>query len=272
MGSLTGKRLDIVIVITLNILGFIYAYLTRDLFIGTVLFSGSAIAIPSMIYLSLRKKKSWRKILLFTLIFGILYDGFVLELFAETTKLWSVTNPTIPLKIFDVIPIDSIIGQGVLSAMYIAIFYEHFFHSNKSKTVSPRLMFAIALGLYAFLGIFVIYLFNPQRLTNLPYPYLWVGSVAIIPPIVMAFLHPAIFKRMALMGIYFFFLFLITELFGTSYSWWVFNGDNYVGWIQIFNIKFPFEDLFFWMIFYPATLVSFYELFIDEEKCLPNVS
>lgn len=45
---------------------------------------------------------------------------------------------------------------------------------------------------------------------------------------------------------------------------WVYEGNNYIGWISLFNTSFPFEELFFWMMFYAASIVSYYELFIDD--------
>jgi len=43
-------------------------------------------------------------------------------------------------------------------------------------------------------------------------------------------------------------------------------GNNYVGWVNLFGITFPIEELLFWMLFYAASLVSYYELAVDVHQ------
>lgn len=268
MKSLSGKKLDLVVVISLNILGFLYAYLTRSTYIGTVLFSALAVLLPSMIYLALRKRKDWRKILLFTLIVGVIGDGLTLEFYAEITRAWNAALiPSLPFKVLGVVPLDTLIAQGIICTMYIAMFYEHFLHSERSKEISHKLIFGAFFAVALSFGLFLTHSISPTTFRNLPYAYLTVGSLIVIIPVAVAFRHPTIFKRMATMGVYFFFLFLIFELIGVSYRWWIFTG-SYIGWVDLLNVRFPFEEIIFWMIFYPATLISFYEIFIDDERCL----
>ena len=89
------------------------------------------------------------------------------------------------------------------------------------------------------------------------------GIAAIIPTILFGITRPKFIKNMAETAIYFFFLYFIVEIFAVKLNYWIYPGDNYVGWISVFGTTFPFEELFFWMLFYAATLVAYYEIFVD---------
>lgn len=92
------------------------------------------------------------------------------------------------------------------------------------------------------------------------------GIGAIVPPIFLGFKRPKLIRKMAETAIYFFFLYFIFEIVAVQLKWWIYPGNNYVGWVTIFNTTFPFEELFFWMMFYAASLVSYYEIFVNDES------
>jgi hypothetical protein len=47
-------------------------------------------------------------------------------------------------------------------------------------------------------------------------------------------------------------------------GYWAYPGTQYIGSVTLFGTTFPFEELFFWMLFYAPTLVAFYELFVSN--------
>lgn len=267
MQSARKKRFDLLVVVLLNIFGFLYAIWARNFYIGRVLFSVAAISLPAIIYMAYRKPKDWRKIILFTLVFGLLFDGLILEFFAEVTKAWNAAViPSLPYKFLGVVPLDTLIGEAIISPLYGAVFYDHFLNRDRTKKIPRRFLLTVLIGLYAFLALLLTYFLNISFLKSLPYPYFCVGILAVIPTVIMAYTHPEVYKKMVTMSIYAFFLFLSFEIVGVSFKWWVFEGGQYIGWVHLLGIKFPFEEIIFWMIFYPAALIAFYEFSVDDEK------
>lgn len=259
--TLKGRRLDVVILMLLLGFGIFYAFATKDLFIGKSVFSGLVLTLLPTIYLGLRRPKNWTKIIIATLIFGGLF-GFAFEFFAEFNKAYTVTSRIFPFKIFGVLPLDNVLGHMMMTLLTIT-FYEHFVGREVNHHVSRDLKFALLPGIFAAVVIVLIFLLNKESL-HARYPYFYAGIAAIIPPIYLGFRKPQFIKNMAETAIYFFFLWFISELIAVKLGYWVYAGNNYVGWVTVFGITFPFEELFFWTLFYAASLVSYYELFIDD--------
>jgi len=49
-------------------------------------------------------------------------------------------------------------------------------------------------------------------------------------------------------------------------GWWDFPGSNFIGWVSIFNIRFPLEELIFWLFLFAMAILTYYEFFDDDEK------
>ena len=257
---MSAKTIDVVVLIFLVLLGSLYTFLTRDLFIGKGLISAVVLAIPGVIYLGLRGKKHWKKIIISTLIFGALF-GFIFEFIQEFNNSYHVVSSVFP-KILGVVPLDNILGH-IIMAFGTLVFYEHFVDRRKSSGISRHIYFVLLPTLFIIPLVLIVFFVNPELL-KIPYPYLYAGVAAIIPTIILGFSRPAFVKDMAVTAIFFFFLYFIYEIFAVKYSWWIYPGNNYIGQVSIIGITYPFEELFFWMMFYAASLVSYYELFVDE--------
>ena len=65
---------------------------------------------------------------------------------------------------------------------------------------------------------------------------------------------------------YFFYLTLVYELTALTLGWWSFPSSQFIGWVEIAGIRFPFEEFFFWLVLFSAWIVSAYEFSIDDEK------
>jgi len=259
---MSSKTLDIFVLILLFLFASAYTYLTKDLFIGKALFSGMVYFLPSVIYLGLRSKKYWKKIMVSTLIFGGLF-GFIFEFIQEFNQAYRVTSHVFP-RILGVVPLDNILGH-MLMAFLTLVFYEHFIDRKKTSHVSKHIFFALIPSLIVIILTLFLFIVKPDLLI-LRYPYFYMGLAAIIPPILLGLTKPAFIKDMATVAIYFFFLYFIVEIVAVKLSWWIYPGNNYIGQVTVAGVTYPFEELFFWMMFYAASLVSYYELFIDENK------
>jgi hypothetical protein len=258
-----NKKIDAVVLAALLFFASVYAYITNGLFIGRTLIVGAVFTLPPIIYLSWRKKKDWKKIWVSTLVFGGLF-AIPLDFIADYNKSWTVISLVFPGRILGVQPVDNILGF-MLMTMLTVIFYEHFVDRDKNHHLSKNLKYAVLPGIAASVIVIVLYLYHPSSLLH-SYPYLYMGLAAIVPPVILGFKHPRLIKKMSVTAIYFFFFYLIFEFFAVTYKYWIYEGNNYIGQVSLVNITFPFEELFFWMMFYAASLVSYYEIFIDDEK------
>lgn len=66
-------------------------------------------------------------------------------------------------------------------------------------------------------------------------------------------------------GVFFFMLYLIYELTAVNLGQWYFPGE-YVGWVELAGARFPFEELFFWMMLSSSAVLALYEGFVDDKK------
>lgn len=258
---MTPKKVDIVVLIFLLLLGGLYTYLTKGLFIGKALFSGLIFTIVPAIYLGLRAKKYWKKIIVSTFIFGGLF-GFIFEFIQELNNSYHVVSRVFP-KILGTVPLDNVLGH-MMMAFLTLVFYEHFIDRKKSPHISKNIVFALFPALLVIILSLIIFFITPNLLT-VSYAYFYLGMAAILPPIVLGFEKPTFVKDMTVTAVYFFFLYFFIEIFAVKFGWWIYPGNYYIGKISVLGITYPLEELFFWMMFYAASLVSYYELFIDDK-------
>jgi hypothetical protein len=254
------KLTDFFVVTFLLFVATLYAlYIPQNIIWGKSVICGFIYLAPSIIYLGLRAKKNWRKIFVFSLVFGALF-GFIFEFIAQYNKAYAVISTLTPYKFLGVLPLDNIIGHFMMATMTF-VFYEHFIEQKIGAKISKRINHAIFLGLG--ISILIIVLFLLHLLPHISYPYLVMGTLAILFPLSLAITQPRFIKNMSMMAIFFFFLYLLMEVVAVHNSWWIYPGGEYVGWVDFLGSHFPIEELLFWMLFYAATLISFYEYCMD---------
>jgi len=253
-----SKRIDIVVLAALLFLGISYGILTKDLFAGRALITFSIFIIPPALYLARRSKKDWGKILLSAAIFGVLF-AIPFDFFEEYTNSWHAVSIVIPFKIFNIDPVDSIFAHIEMIILTV-IFYQHFIDEGQYSKISKRIFLAIFLSICALFTLLFFYVYSPTSL-RITYPYAYMGIIASIPPILLAWKKPDLIQNMTLTGVYFFILYFCIEMIAVSNRFWIYPG-KYMGWVSIFDVSFPFEELFFWMMLYAICVVSYYEIFI----------
>jgi len=253
-----NKKFDLIIIFAI----FLFGALISIIFNFKPLLGGIlSLLIPS-IYLILREKKNFWKIFWGVLIFGAII-GFGFDFIVTLNQGWIVTRIILPWKFFGVLPIDNVIGW-VLMTLFILVFYEHFLDDEKTKKISKNFKWAL-IPFSALLFLFLtLYIINPNLL-KLPYTYLVGGIVAIILPIILVVSKTRFLEKFLKLGAFFFVIWFILEIMALKNQGWIFPGQ-YIGQVSIFGLSFPFEELFFWMMFYAATVVSYYEIFIDDSR------
>lgn len=257
-----GKKIDIVVLTLLLAFSTSLAYFTRPTFLGNVAVFSIIFSVPPTAYLALRAPKNWKKICISMFVFGVLFL-FPFDLIAEYTHTWDTLSYVASYRILGVeLAVDNLIW-GMFMTMYTITFYQHFMPNEKTSQMSPRLRYAVVFSIIATIIILAI-LFKYPSLLSWRYPYLFLGIAAIVPPIALGFYKPFYIPKMTTITIYFFFFYFIQEIFGLRYNYWIYPGNNYIGWVNVVGVTFPFEELFFWMMLYAPTIVSYYEIFVNK--------
>lgn len=260
--KLEGKKLDFAVVILLNGLTGAYAYLTKDLFIGKMFFAGMITQLLPIIYLSLRKKKQWKKLIVSVVVFDLLFESF--DFIAEYTNTWTVTSVVLS-KIAGVLPLDNVVTHQAI-VLYTLVFYQHFFEDKQKDIVSKRVLIPLTIGIVALFVTFLFYSQNATLFLTLKYPYAILGTLAIIPALYLYIKNPKLFGKVAVAGLYFSLYYFISELIAARNGYWVFKGDSYIAWVEFFGYTFPFEEFFFWVVVYAPTIIAYYILWIDGQS------
>jgi len=255
----TKKRVDLFVIFVLLLIA---AALALFFNLKPLIYGALFTLFPS-IYLMKREKKNMLKISLAVFIFGGLF-GFVFDFIETLNRAWSVDRLVIPWKILGILPIDDVIGFFLMT-LFVIVFYEHFIDDEKNKRISKNIVWALVPSILAAVAVVLLFLFMRQKLLIIPYAYLVGGIAAIIPLIALSFYKPKLLPKFLSTALFFFIVWFIAEIVVLKTGGWVFFGE-YIGSVTVFRIKFPLEELFFWMMLYAASIVSYYELFVDDTK------
>lgn len=212
----------------------------------------------------LRERKNYEKIGWGVMVFGILMSS-VFDFVATINGAWAVNRVLFPKAVIGTWPIESVIGY-IFMALFVIVFYEHFLdderHPRLSRGHSRVFLFLLAVVFI----VFSLYFINPDKM-RFSYFYLKAGFAAIIFPVIFAFYNPQIIKKFAPLAFFFFFVWLVIEFVGVRNQNWLFpSHGQFVGPVNLFGIDFPFEEVFFWFMWYPAVIVAYYEYFIDDRQ------
>jgi hypothetical protein len=253
-----SKRTDLLVLLLLLAVVWLYSVLTAHIWLGKPLIVAVILGLSATAYMGSRAKKPWSKLLLGTLIFGLI-AGFIFEFIQEAAGGYHMVSIVLP-KMFGFLPPDNIIGHTLMTLTTLT-FYEHFVNAEPSQRISPRAKYALYPGLVLAVAIVVAYYVH-RGWFQVPYSYAVMGSLAVIAPLGLAVLQPRYARDLSMMVPFFFLTYLIYELIAVKYSWWVYPAQ-YTGSVSLFDLRFPFEELLFWMLFYAAALTSYYKIYLD---------
>ncbi len=173
---------------------------------------------------------------------------------------WFVPNTIFPFRLFGIVPLEDLIWGFFLSYSAV-IFYENFTARGKQQQGSNKMKYLTGISI-ALVAIFLLLeRLNPAILV-IQYAYFWVGFVFfILPTVVFLKIFPNKFKKFTKTAIYFFVVAILFEFTGLQLRQWVFPGVHYIGMVDTFGVKFPFEELLFWFILGPTSILSVYVFF-----------
>jgi hypothetical protein len=117
------------------------------------------------------------------------------------------------------------------------------------------------------LFVFVATVLTNPSLLVIPYAYFWLGVVfAVVPSLTILSVFPRLLSKFVRTAAYFFLLALLFELTALHLHQWTFLGTQFIGWMEIFGFRFPFEEFFYWFVMGAISLLSYYEFFDDDQK------
>ncbi|MCK4588924.1 MAG: hypothetical protein KAT77_00650 [Nanoarchaeota archaeon] len=260
MNKKERMKLDLVLLIIWPIIASLLSLLLRpNNLISILLFFG----LPA-VYLSFLAKKHIKKSLIFSLVIGIPFT-IIIDYIANLTKTWDA--PTLfGFKIFNHIIIEDLIW-GIVWVYFILIFYEYFLDQHVTKkNYNKNLKYLIIFLLILSVLFFFFLIINPLLL-HIPYFYLVMGILVILLPLIFVlFEFPVLLTKFLKTGAYFFFLSFAYEITALKLGWWDFPGTEFIGWVEFLGLRFPFEELFFWIILGAMAVLAWYEFFDDDRK------
>ncbi len=215
-------------------------------------------------YLSVNKPGIVRKSLSFSLVSAVPLS-FVVGYLANINLTWYIPS-LFDFRLLGVVTVESMLFS-FLWVYYAVVFYEYFIDLGKKKDpVSKYLKYLFLFSLILLLFLFLFLLIKPIML-YISYFYLKVGIVLLLLPLVTFLaLFPKFIKKFALAGICFFCLSLLFELSALYTNQWTFPGVHFIGFIELFGQRFPYEDFLFWLLLGVYGILAYYEFFADDRK------
>lgn len=261
MTKIKPHKIDVFLIILFPVLATLLTLIFHTNFlISTLLFFG----IPSL-YLSFRKPGIVSKSLIFAAIFSVPFS-LVVDYLAVVDKSWFVPNTIFGSRFLGVIPIEDFVW-GFLWVFFATLFYEYFLDRGSGKDRINKNIKYLIIFLLSLLIIFFLFLFISPDLLNIKYFYLKVGIVLVLVPVITVLsFFPKLAGKYLKIGVYFFGLSLLFELVGLRTNQWTFPGSHFIGYIELFGLKFPFEEFLFWLVLGVAAVLSYYEFFVDDKK------
>jgi hypothetical protein len=254
------KTVDLVVV-SLILLGSALVWYIFDL--KPLVGGGILFMFLPVVYLGIRGRKPWQAILGGSITLGFLL-GFFFDLIQSYNGAWSVDRILILWKILGIMPIDNALGDFFMT-LFTLVFYEHFF-AGRTEIVLPIRFYKITGVIVLILAVTLSLAFWNRTLLYIPYSYVVGGILAALVTLRAGFRHRELLPALTGMAVYFFFVCFLAELVAVSTGGWSYPGTQYLGWVEIGSIRYPIEELLFWMMWYAPFLVLGYEYLIRNKK------
>lgn len=236
-------------------------WIEADMLMSTILFLGA----PCLYLIIIQKGKiNIKKISIFSLTMVIPVITIV-DYIVHLNNQWLV-NSLFSYRLLSLVPLEDYIWS-FLMACFIILFYEYFFDHHNPHKIWGRRMTQLAVLFGSLLIVFLILYQWFHYLLYIPYFYFWFGSVLVAIPLLLEFIRrPSLIVKIFPTAAYFFFFSFIYELTALRLEQWIFPGTQYIGWVSIFGVGFPFEEFFFWFVLFATAVLCYYEFFDDDEK------
>jgi len=228
------------------------------------LWGGMLVTLLPSLYLGLRRSKPWLTILTASIFLGLFLGG-TFDLIQSYNGAWSVDRTVVPFQVFGIMPFDNALGYFLMT-LFTLTFYEHFFGQPKRR-ISKRLQLgciAILILTSTITTVFAMY----RELFDIPYAYTIGGTLAVVTVSIGILRHQELLNSTLRTAVFFFFVWFATELAAVVTGGWTYPSDEYIGYVTVFSVSFPLEELLFWMMWYAPFLVVAYEYLLRDKDAL----
>ena len=216
---------------------------------------------PILFLLSKHKHEKF-KLVVFSIIVS-LFMFSVIDVLAVAGNSWQVQQ-TIPFRYLEYSYWENIIWSFGFG-LFTILFYKHFSEADKNYKINKKWKI-MGLILVLYNGLLYTAYFLNKELLMFDYAYLFIGTVTVVPFLIFFYIkNSKIFFKLILVSIYVGIFSLIYELVAVYIGNWWFPG-KFIGLVSILGIKFPFEELVFWIVLTAPVLVAFYEFFIEDNR------
>jgi hypothetical protein len=256
-----NEKIDLILLLIYPIIGALLSHvLNINAFGSVIVFFG----LPSL-YLTIRAFQYSKKALLFSVIASVPLI-IIIDYIAHITEQWIIPNSILPFRLLGIVTIEVILW-AILNLYLVIMFYEYFLDKHITKRLwHPHMKYLVAIALSLFILFITLYFYLPTFL-NIPFFYLCFGIVLLLIPLIIQMVnHPKMNVKFFKTAAYFFYLTFIYEVTALQLGWWDFPGTNFIGWVSIFNVRFPLEELIFWLFLFAMAILTYYEYFNDDEK------
>jgi len=256
---MNSKKRNLVLILIWPILASILSFLlSANYLVSILLFFG----VPAT-FLSYIKPKFIKKIALFSVVFGVPL-AIIIDYIMEVTRAWFTPKTVFGFLLFGNVMIEDIIFT-VLYLYLVAMFYEVFLDKpHKAKLADPKLKY-LFIGSMVALTVFIFFYITNPRLLAIDFFYLKVGFVVGVIPIILVLLKfPSWFDALLKTTVYFFYLAFLFEIVALLLGQWAFPAEaQFIGFVNILGIRFPMEELLFWILLGGMAALSYYKFFDD---------
>jgi hypothetical protein len=254
------KKLDYALLILFPAIAFLAIFGLKLNYFWTV---SLLFGLPAF-WLSLRAPKMIARAALFSVALTVPF-GIVMNYIGVHDGSWYVPTTFFPFRLLGVLPVEDIMGCFLL-IYEVIICYEHFLGKNKYNLIDKKMKYFI--WPFSLLSIvFFTLLATHTEFPKIKYVYFWIGIIfSVLPIIGMVLIFPKRLLNFWKIGLYFTILMAIFEYAGLYLNQWVFQGNNFIGWVSYFGYKIPIEELVFFDILFIISIFAYYEFFNDEKK------
>lgn len=254
----TVRRTDVGVLLLFLILAPVISLTFKTtLLVSLILFYG----LPSL-WLSFRMPSLIKRTLFFSFLSAVVF--FIVDYIAVLDKGWFVSS-VFSYRFLGLLPIED--SLWFFAAVYLIVMFYEYFDDNGPHRIKHThitlLLKIIGVLLILFVGALVFY----PSLLVIPYAYLWVWIVfALVPITVTLIVHPKLRLKFLKGTLYMACLNFLFEMVALRTNLWSFPGQHFIGWVTLGGVRFPIEELLFYIATAGFALLSYYELFDDDGK------
>ncbi|MFA7201803.1 MAG: hypothetical protein WC099_02320 [Candidatus Paceibacterota bacterium] len=251
------KRDWILIILWPIVASVISIIFKTNFFISTVLFY----IVPS-IYISIRHSAFIKKTLIVSAV--TLPMLLVVDYIAVKTGTWFFPTSVFSERLFGTTVLEVVLW--LFSYVYtVIIFYEYFLEHTCKNYFTNRKLKYVFIGFSLLFLVFLLSLLATGSFVHIPYFYLVFGLVFGLIPIGFTLAkHPKLLTKFVSVTAYFSLSSFLWEIVALRLGQWTFPGSSFIGWVEITNVRFPFEEFLVWIVLGAASILAWYELFDDD--------